>query len=140
MGGGLILETTFLIDLERELAQGSEGPAHSFLTEHAFEPLYTTATVAGELAAGLPPDGQSRWETFLSPFDVLPIDRDVAWEYGRIYRFLRQNGMLIGANDLWIAATAVAFDLPLVSRNVTEFRRVPGLHVLSHTDTKPFSG
>ena len=41
--------------------------------------------------------------------------------------------MLIGTNDLWIAATAVVFDLPLVSRNVVEFRRVPGLHVLSYT-------
>jgi predicted nucleic acid-binding protein len=132
MGGGLILETTFLIDLERELAEDIDGPTQAFLREHASEPLYTTATVAGELAAGLPPDGQARWESFLSPFHVLPCNRDVAWEYGRIYSYLRQNGMLIGTNNLWIAATAIAFDMPLVSRNVTEFRRVPGLRLISH--------
>jgi predicted nucleic acid-binding protein len=135
MGGGLILETTFLIDLERELAQGGEGPAQAFLAEFASEPLYTTATVAGELAAGLPPEEKARWEAFLSPFEVLPIDHEVAWEYGRIFRFLKQNGMLIGTNDLWIAATAVAYGMPLVSRNVTEFLRVPGLRVLSQADT-----
>lgn len=132
MGGGLILETTFLIDLERELIRGIDGPAHSFLMEHASEPLYTTATVAGELAAGLPPDGLPRWETFLSPYEVLPCNHDVAWEYGRIYSYLKRNGMLIGANDLWIAAAAVAFGMPLVSRNVLEFQRVPGLQVLSY--------
>ena len=135
MGGGLILETTFLIDLERELVQAIDGPAHSFLMENATEPLYTTATVAGELAAGLPPDGLARWETFLSPFEILPSNRDVAWEYGRIYNYLKRNGMLIGANDLWIAAAAVAFGMPLVSRNIVEFRRVPGLQVLSYADS-----
>jgi hypothetical protein len=62
-------------------------------------------------------------------------DREVAWEYSRIFRFLRQNGMLIGTNDLWIAATAVAFSMPLVSRNVMEFLRVPGLRVLSPAGT-----
>jgi predicted nucleic acid-binding protein len=44
-----------------------------------------------------------------------------------------RNGLLIGANDLWIAATALAFGKPVVTRNLREFQRVPGLTVLDYT-------
>ena len=133
MDGGLILETTFLIDLERELLRGTSGPAQDFLAAHPAEALYTTFTVAGELAAGVQPDGRGRWEKFVAPFEVLPCDRDVCWEYGKAFRYLKTNGLLIGANDLWIAATAVAFGKALVTRNENEFRRVPGLMVLGYS-------
>ena len=53
MADGLILDTTFLIDLERELVQSVEGPAQAFLAKHAETSLHLTFTVAGELAAGL---------------------------------------------------------------------------------------
>ena len=40
--------------------------------------------------------------------------------------------MLIGANDLWIAATAVAFGKPIVTKNDRHFRRVPRLGVMRY--------
>jgi predicted nucleic acid-binding protein len=132
VGSGLILETTFLIDLERELASRVDGPAQEFLRANETAPLFITFIVAGELAAGLPPSDRLRWEQYIAPFEVLQSTTDVAWECGRIQRFLRTNGMLIGANDLWIAATAVARGMPLVTRNVREFERVPGLAVVPY--------
>jgi len=39
---------------------------------------------------------------------------------------------LIAANDLWIAATALAYRLPVVTRNVAHYERVPGLDVLAY--------
>jgi predicted nucleic acid-binding protein len=129
---GLILETTFLVDLERELARGKPGPAQAFLQARAAESLYLTFTVAGELAAGLPLDARVRWGQFIAPFEVLPYTADVCWEYGQAFRYLKTNGLLIGANDLWIAATAVAFRKTLVTRNVSEFRRVPGVEVVGY--------
>jgi predicted nucleic acid-binding protein len=60
---------------------------------------------------------------------VLPPTADVTWEYGRAFRYLRDNGRLIGNNDLWIAATAIAYGMPVVTRNVEHFRRVPGVDV-----------
>lgn len=132
--GGLILETTFLIDLERERHRRARGPAHRFLERHAEKQLHLTPTVAGELAAGAEPGELDRWQHLVEKFTVLPIDLDVCWEYGQIYRHLKANGLLIGSNDLWIAATAVAHRLPLVTRNEKHFRRVPGLELRSYRD------
>jgi len=58
---------------------------------------------------------------------VLPLTGNVAKHYGRIRAKLEQAGTPIGANDLWIAAHARAEDLILVSNNIREFKRVPGL-------------
>lgn len=132
MGRGVILETTFLVDLERETGAGKSGAARAFLEEHPDRPMHVTFTVAGELAAGPRVDDHERWERFLSPFTVLPWTENVSWRYGRLFRYLRDNRMLIGSNDLWIAATALEHEMPLVTRNAEEFRRVPGLDVMGY--------
>ena len=72
------------------------------------------------------------WEAFLAPFQMLPHDSEVAWRYGEIQRDLSARGLVIGANDLWIAAVGLARDLPVVTRNEREFARVPGLEVLTY--------
>lgn len=126
----MILDSTFLVDFEREMRRGKEGPATRFLQSNPDEPLMITFTIAGELAAGesLGRD-RTTWEAFLAPFQVLGFTPDVAWQFGVIYRELRQAGMLIGANDMWIAATAKAFGVSLVTRNADDFDRVSGLSV-----------
>ncbi|MFQ5689394.1 MAG: type II toxin-antitoxin system VapC family toxin [Gemmatimonadota bacterium] len=129
----VILETTFLIDLERELIRSEAGPAQSFLDRHSNARLFTTFTVAGEMAAGMPTASRSRWEDFLRPFEVLPCTSDVCWEYGQAYRYLRANGLPVGANDLWIGATGLAFGKPVVTRSTREFARIPRLTVLDYT-------
>lgn len=132
MGDRLILETTFLVDLERESRRGSGGAAICWLEQHDKDELYLTFTVAGELASGASLAARDRWEAFLAPFHVLPSTPDVCWEYGKAYRYLRDNGALIGANDLWIAATAIANGLGVVTRNSAHYRRVPGVTVVEY--------
>ncbi len=128
----LILETSFLVDLERELIAGEPGPAHHFLESHPTSKLHITFTIAGELAAGPRMNEPSIWERLIEPFQVLGCTPEVTWRYGRLYRYLRANGLLIDANDLWIAATALAFDLPVVTRNQRHFARVPELGVIGY--------
>jgi tRNA(fMet)-specific endonuclease VapC len=128
----LILETTFLVDLEREAHSGSPGAAHAFLDTYPDRRLCIALTTAGELACGPRVEERAAWEELVGRFRVLEPDLDACWFYGDIFRFLRDNGMLIGANDLWIAATALAHDLALVTRDVAHFRRVPGLRVVGY--------
>ena len=55
----------------------------------------------------------------------MPID--AGEYYGEMRASLERAGTPIGANDLWIAAHALAADLTVVTNNEREFRRVPGL-------------
>ncbi len=59
----------------------------------------------------------------------LSFDDAGAERYGEIRAHLQRGGNLIGGNDLLIAATALAYDLTLITHNTTEFTRVPGLSV-----------
>ncbi len=93
-----------------------------------------TVTTAGELAAGASATEREAWADLLRRFDLPPIDREVCWRYGQLFRYLKDNGLLIGTNDLWIAATAVVSGRPLVTRNARHFRRVPDLRVIGYVD------
>ena len=66
---------------------------------------------------------------FVAAVQIADLDAEVARQYGRLRAHLRSIGQPIGPNDLWIAAHALALDVPLVTRNLSEFRRVPGLSV-----------
>ncbi len=65
-------------------------------------------------------------------FAVVPsiaFDDDAAHWYGVIRSDLSKRGKPLGPNDLMIAATALANDLTVVTRNMREFVRVPGLRL-----------
>ncbi len=59
----------------------------------------------------------------------LPFDEVAADLYGIIRAHLDRAGTPIGPNDLLIAATTLAAGAKLVTRNVREFTRVPGLTI-----------
>ncbi len=60
---------------------------------------------------------------------ALPLPEGASESYGKIRAELEARGEVIGNNDLWIAAHALASGLILVTNNEKEFRRVKGLKV-----------
>jgi tRNA(fMet)-specific endonuclease VapC len=74
-------------------------------------------------------DQVERLTRLTSMIPVLPLGASVGDAYGRIRADLERRGALIGGNDLWIAAHALALGLTLVTANVREFARVPDLVV-----------
>ena len=66
-------------------------------------------------------------DMIFAPFVSLPFDDEAARHYADIRHRLELQGAVIGPNDLKIAAIARAHDLTVVTRNVTEFNRIPGL-------------
>lgn len=68
-------------------------------------------------------------DDFTATVSVLPLPVEAARQYGLVRAALETKGRVIGTNDLWIAAHALASDLTLVTNNEREFRRVEGLRV-----------
>ena len=68
-------------------------------------------------------------ELFFRPFISYDFDEAAANAYAGLRAFLESIGEPIGANDMLIAAIALANELSLVTRNVGEFARVPHLRV-----------
>jgi tRNA(fMet)-specific endonuclease VapC len=128
----LAADTSLLIDLQRERRRSIIGPAQTFLQSHTADEIVLPVIAFGEFVAGFSDPNDPAIEALTSGFLLLPMNTEVAWRYREIYRPLRERGLLIGANDLWIAATALASQLPLITRNVGEYSRVPGLEVLSY--------
>jgi tRNA(fMet)-specific endonuclease VapC len=60
---------------------------------------------------------------------AMPLPENAAETYGFVRADLESRGEMIGNNDLWIAAHALASGLILVTNNEKEFRRVHGLKV-----------
>jgi tRNA(fMet)-specific endonuclease VapC len=88
----------------------------------------------GELCFGAeksakPKETRHILEQLIALIPVLPLDEAVSTHYGKIRQHLQVNGKPIGNNDLWIASHALANKLILVTNNVAEFERVPGLRV-----------
>ncbi len=126
----LIADTDFVIALERESRRRAPASAHGFLQTHHEDRFFITFTTSGELACGESAAAVEDWKALCEPYVVLPWTKVVSERYGHAYRTLRQKGLLIGTNDLWIAATALAYAMPVVTNNRSEFERVPGLQVL----------
>ena len=73
------------------------------------------------------PHDEAALGAFLAYVEVLDFLDQAALDYARIRADLQKKGMMIGANDLFIAARARSLGLTLVTNNTREFRRVPHL-------------
>lgn len=127
----LLFDTCFLIDLEREMKHGA-GKAQAFLRSNPNAVACIPWTVAGEFAEGFGDIRNPACEAMLDRFEMMPMDEATAGQYARITAKLRQENQLIGTNDLWIAAAAMAHGLELVTNNVSHFGRIAGLSVCGY--------
>jgi tRNA(fMet)-specific endonuclease VapC len=70
-------------------------------------------------------------EEYLSNYLIIPVDRSLCQEWAQL-RVDRQNaGRIISPQDAWIAATALRYDLPLVTHNVKDFLDIPNLRLIT---------
>lgn len=92
----------------------------------------------GELLAGAEKKGwgpakREQLETKLRAVVIVPFDLEICRVYGRPSCLKTEAGAdrIIAANDRWIAACAIRYDLRLISNNRRHFEGIPGLTLIS---------
>ena len=124
-----LLDTNILSNLIRDPV----GRVAQRIAEKGENTVCTSIVVACELQFGAEKKQsgalRARVEELLTVLDVLPLDVNADCYYAEIRATLEAVGTPLGPNDLLIAAHARTLDLILVSANVGEFSRVPGLTV-----------
>lgn len=124
-----LLDTNILSDLVRN-PQGMVGTQIAKVGEEA---ICTSIVVAAELRYGATKSNSvklaQRIHLILSALEILPLETPADQHYAALRHHLTQQGTPIGPNDLLIAAQALASNLTVVTANVGEFSRVPGLKV-----------
>ncbi len=127
----LLIDTDLLIDLER----GAGTPAVEELLGDEDRAI-SVITVSELLHGALRATGAHRTrrrafvEHVLGGLRAIPITEPVARVHAEVWADLAERGEVIGAHDLWIAATALAHGLGVATRNASEFGRIPGLRVV----------
>ncbi len=86
---------------------------------------------SGVLAAEDLPTRDRRLATLLDALqlDAIPVDGAVAEAWARLRQDLREGGLRMPVNDSWIAATAIALRVPVVTQD-EDYASVPGLEVI----------
>ncbi len=93
-----------------------------------------SAITLGELVYGAeksarPERNLADVEGFAARLDVMPFDEAAAFHFGQLRAELAKKGKSIGPYDQMIAGHARSLGLILVTNNVAEFKRVPGLRI-----------
>ena len=126
---GVLIDTSVLVAFERgdldadRVIQPDEQYAMSVVS--AGELLHGVLRATGRRAQVRSTDV----ERVLSTLRVLPVDVPVARAYAHASAALAITGTVVDANDLWIAATALASGMEMLALD-GDFERIPGLVVL----------
>ncbi len=129
---GVLIDTSVLIDYERgrlDLEERIRGREE--------ETFFLSVVTASELLHGVhrakDPVSRARRTAFvegvLGSMPLLPVEIATARLHARLWADLAEEGRVIGAHDLWLAAACLTHDLRMATANVREFRRVPALEV-----------
>ncbi len=129
-----LFDTTFLVDLvntdtgaaklartvddENSVATISAVTAHEYLFGVHFRYGRDSSRLKEKLTSAA---------RDLERFEILPLTREVVEVSSRVHSELALAGQLIGINGIYIAATALNYNLSLVTRNLGHFRRIRGL-------------
>jgi predicted nucleic acid-binding protein len=126
----VLVDTSVLIDAER----GGDAFGRVAEGERRLISVITVSELLHGVHRAVPESVKLRRkamvEELLGAIDPLPITESVARMHSEVWAKLESEGNIIGAHDLWIAATALSHGLTLMTHNPNDFERIPGLDVL----------
>jgi tRNA(fMet)-specific endonuclease VapC len=136
----VLIDASILIEAER-----GRLALEPHVERHRDEESFLSVITASELLHGVRratrPDVRAKRSAFvegiLERFPLLAVDLACARAHARLWAELRSVGTIIGPHDLWLAASCLAHGLTMVTGNVREFERVPGLAVEVWSEAQP---
>lgn len=123
----VLVDTSILIDFFRKSDKTNSRLLKLVKEEFNY---CISAITEFEIYIGTTPNQTAYWEDFLFRTQVLAFDKEIARTAVDINKALKKQSRLIGMADLFIAATAVHYQLPLATLNVKHFERVEDLQLL----------
>ena len=124
---GSILDTNVII----RLLNGDETVRKVI---YNMDSMYIPAVVIGELLFGAEKSqkremNRKNYLDFCEPYPILDITKEVAAEYGKLKCNLQAHGNIMPENDMWIASTALANDMAVITQD-KHFEHIPNLTVI----------
>ncbi len=115
----VLLDTSFLVDLERDTAQGGLGPARRFLPSLRGRPLVVSIVTIEELLEGAADEAAAL--ASLQRFSIQGLQLAQA---RRCALLQRRAARRVGENDAWLVATAESIDADIVGADRIAFERL----------------
>ncbi len=111
---------------------GARPSAIQLLSSFAKDDLAISLITYGEIYEGIhfgrdPQKTTDVFQSFLRSVVILAPTQPIMQQFARIRGELRRTGKIIGDFDILIAATAIQHHLTLVTRNLKDYQRIPGL-------------
>lgn len=122
-----LLDTNIVIYVIKQRPAAALATFNRYQGRMAISSITVAELIHGVEKSDFPARNLNVVEDFCSRLAVLPYTVEAAYHYGNIRAALELGGQTIGVNDLHIAAHARSQGLTLVSNNLREFERVPGL-------------
>lgn len=126
MSQGLLDTSVLVADEHARSLRREDLPAQAFVSVITFAELRAGVLIAADL-----PTRSARLLTLerARAMQPLPIDDDIAESWAQLRVGLRERGRRMPVNDSWIAATALAHQLPVITQD-DDYDDIPGLDVI----------
>ena len=125
--GNLLIDTSIIIEYLRK----KDKKKSQFYKIVGNYNLFSSAVTLFELFAGAKDEQKlNDIDYVLEYIEIIPFTRETAKLAGEIYLNLRNHNKIIETKDLFIAATALSQDFPLMTLNIKHFERIEGLEIV----------
>lgn len=133
---GFIIDSNVFIDAERGWVD-----VEKHLAGREEEEIFISVISASELLHGVHRAGTASVrnkrsafvEDLLGKIPVLPIDLQIVRMHAQVWAALSAKGKTTGLHDTWLAASCLAYGHTLVTANLKDFKKIPGLKVENWT-------
>ena len=132
-----VIDTNIIVFCLRGKSPAATRRLHAVPAGEVFVPSQVLAELLlGAAKSAKPGENRAAVESFVAPFTLLWPTLETVERYVSIRAHLERKGTIIGEADFWIAAAALTQGAILVTNNVDEFSRVPGLAAEDWTRTE----